>query len=424
SHPSNGYFLERVIVHRSSNGGQTWLDSVGAGYNPPKQQDKEWLAADMTNSAHRNNLYMAWTEFDVYGSRNPRDSSRILFSRSVSRGQTWSTPVKVSDDGGNCVDSDSTVEGAVPAVGPNGEVYIAWAGPSGITFDKSTDGGVTFGRDIFVTSQPAGWDFDVPGISRCNGLPITVCDASNSPYRGTVYVAWSDQRNGTNNTDVFLIKSTNGGQTWGQVKRVNDDATATQQFFPWMTIDQSTGIRYFVFYDRRNTTGNATDVYVANSTDGGETFTNFKVSQSSFTPVSNVFFGDYINIAASNGKVYPIWMRMDGSNLSVWTALISDPSPVGVADEEAGISSFTLSQNYPNPFNPATAIRFEISGSRFVSLKVYDVLGREVAALGNEQKPAGRHSVDWNATGLTGGVYFYRLNAGEFVETKKLVLLR
>jgi hypothetical protein len=143
-------------------------------------------------------------------------------------------------------------------------------------FDKSTDGGATFGRDRFVAAQPGGWDFNVPGIYRCNGLPITACDVSRSPYCGNIYVAWSDQRRGVGDTDIFFIKSTDGGQTWGTIKTVNNDAAAKQQFFAWMTVDQVTGDIYLVFYDRRNTTGNATDVYVAKSTDGGEAFVNFK----------------------------------------------------------------------------------------------------------------------------------------------------
>ena len=71
-------------------------------------------------------------------------------------------------------------------------------------FDKSTDGGDTFGKDIFVTTQPGGWNFDVPGIYRCNGFPVTACDISNSLYRGTIYIMWSDQRNGIDDT-VDLI---------------------------------------------------------------------------------------------------------------------------------------------------------------------------------------------------------------------------
>jgi hypothetical protein len=83
-----------------------------------------------------------------------------------------------------------------------------------------------------------------------------------------------------------------------------------------------------------------------------------------------------------------------------------------------------LEQNFPNPFNPTTEIQFEIPVSRFVSLEVYDVLGREVAVLVSEWKSPGRYSLAWDARGLASGVYFYRIKAGNFVETKKLLLLR
>lgn len=328
SNPLQGYWIDRIVVQKSTDFGLTWNDGAGIGYNYPKEQDKEWLAVDLSTPQYKNFLYMTWTEFDNYGSYNSQDSSRILFSRSTDAGATWSQPKKISDRSGNCVDEDLTVEGAVPAVGTNGEIYTAWSGPLGIMFDRSTDGGNTWGTDIFVSDQPGGWDFDIPGINRCNGLPVTLCDTSRSPFRGHIYVMWSDQRNGTSNTDVWVKKSTDGGFTWGNRVKVNDDQTDRHQFFPWMTIDQTTGILYAVFYDRRNTTGSATNVYLAKSTDGGVTFANFKISQSSFTPTASVFFGDYSGITAFNKKVYPIWMRMDGTALSVWTAIYNDTSNV------------------------------------------------------------------------------------------------
>jgi hypothetical protein len=83
-----------------------------------------------------------------------------------------------------------------------------------------------------------------------------------------------------------------------------------------------------------------------------------------------------------------------------------------------------LFQNYPNPFNPSTTIRFLIPRSAEVSLKIFNLLGEEVATLISGHRDAGTHSVQWDAAGLPSGVYFYRLQAGEFVETRKLVLLR
>ena len=85
---------------------------------------------------------------------------------------------------------------------------------------------------------------------------------------------------------------------------------------------------------------------------------------------------------------------------------------------------FSLGQNYPNPFNPMTTISFSLPSKSFVSLKVFDVIGRKVATIVSEELSAGNHSRKWNAANITSGMYFYVLNAGSFSETKKLVLLR
>ncbi|GAB4296273.1 MAG: hypothetical protein Kow0098_19310 [Ignavibacteriaceae bacterium] len=85
---------------------------------------------------------------------------------------------------------------------------------------------------------------------------------------------------------------------------------------------------------------------------------------------------------------------------------------------------FALHQNYPNPFNPSTLIKFEIPVSGKVTLKIYDILGREIATLVDEEKDAGKYSVEFNAAGLASGVYFYRIQAGNFTESKKMILLR
>ena len=86
--------------------------------------------------------------------------------------------------------------------------------------------------------------------------------------------------------------------------------------------------------------------------------------------------------------------------------------------------TFRLDQNYPNPFNPATNFEFRISDFGFVSLKVFDVLGREVETLVNEVVGPGVHTVRWNASGSPSGVYLYQLRAGSFVEARKMVLTK
>ena len=86
--------------------------------------------------------------------------------------------------------------------------------------------------------------------------------------------------------------------------------------------------------------------------------------------------------------------------------------------------SFELFQNYPNPFNPSTLIRFQLSAFSHVQLKIFDLLGREVATLFDESKPLGNYEVLFDGKNLTGGVYFYKLIAGNFIQTKKMLLLK
>ena len=95
-----------------------------------------------------------------------------------------------------------------------------------------------------------------------------------------------------------------------------------------------------------------------------------------------------------------------------------------VANNEDNISSFQLAQNYPNPFNPVTKIRFYLSGTSNVTLKIYDVLGHHIETLVDNRITAGQHEVEWNATGIASGVYVYQVQADRFVESKKLILLK
>jgi len=104
--------------------------------------------------------------------------------------------------------------------------------------------------------------------------------------------------------------------------------------------------------------------------------------------------------------------------------LLLSESFMNVEDENTIPLEFVLQQNYPNPFNPGTTISFSIPERAYVNLKIYDVLGNEVVTLVSEEKDAGNHTVNFNASEFPSGAYFYQLNAGSFVETKKMLLLR
>jgi len=421
ANPPSGSWIDRIVCQKSINGGHSWSNGTYMGLNGGKVQDKEWACVDRAT----NNIYVIWTQFDEYGSSNPLDSTIIRFSRSTNGGLTWSEAVRINQIAGNCLDDDNTVEGAVPAIGPNGEVLTSWAGPAGLIFTKSTDGGLTWpATNIFVSDIPGGWDLAIPGISRANGMPVTCCDLSGGPYHGSIYINWSDQRNGLTDTDIWFSKSTDGGNTWSSPLRVNDDPPGKHQFFTWMTVDQTSGLIYIVFYDRRSYSNNLTDVYLAISEDGGETFSNIKISETPFYPTQNIFFGDYTNISAHNGIVRPVWARLDTDQLSVWTALV-DSIHTGIIPDRRLAEPFSLEQNYPNPAEYCTHFPYKIHTPSRVSLKVYDLYGREIITLLNDEfHVPGRYveRLDISAESLPAGFYYFSLISGDQSIRKKMII--
>ena len=311
--------LDRIVCQRSKDFGKTWNDGTFPAVDHKKDHDKQWLYVDDKSET----ILMSWTEFDKYGSEKVEDRSRILFSSSSDQGESWTEAIAISEKEGDCIDGDHTTEGALPIMDDEGNMYVAWALGENIYLDKSSDGGKTWlEKDLIAAKHFGGWNLDIPGISRCNGMPILEMDRSNGKYKGTMYINWTDQKNGIDDTDVWLVKSEDGGETWSERIRVNDDGKGNHQFFTWMDVDPITGYIYIVFYDRRNYDDLKTDVFLAYSIDGGNSFSNIKISESPFIPNENVFFGDYNDISAYDGKIRPIWTRLDGNRLSVWTALI------------------------------------------------------------------------------------------------------
>ena len=148
-----------------------------------------------------------------------------------------------------------------------------------------------------------------------------------------------------------------------------------------------------------------------------------------FNPISGAFLGD-IELPGSAAELYfdnKFWTYDEDNN----TIKVYYLSSVGINENNILGSpiGFSLSQNYPNPFNPSTIIKYATGSTQFVSLKIYDVLGNEVANLVNEEKPAGEYEVnfsvsDVNTSSLTSGVYFYQLKVGSLIQTRKMLLLK
>jgi hypothetical protein len=313
-------FLDRIVAQKSYDGGITWTDGSYPKVDHNKDHDKHWVYVDPITG----HILLTWTEFDKYASTEPQDKSRILFSKSIDDGESWTDAISISEFEGDCIDGDMTTEGAHPCVGVDGTYYVVWGFNEKLYLDYSKDRGETWQKkDVVVADQLGGWAFDIAGIGRCNGMPIMMCDHSNGPNRGTLYINWSDQSNGKNDTDVWLISSKNNGKTWSNKVKVNNDKGSTHQFFTWMDLDQKTGNLYSVFYDRRQHLDTKTDVYLAYSVDGGKKFENIKISKESFLPSNDVFFGDYNDISAIDGVIRPIWTSLSDGKLSVHTAIIN-----------------------------------------------------------------------------------------------------
>ncbi|HEY6436732.1 MAG TPA: T9SS type A sorting domain-containing protein, partial [Ignavibacteriaceae bacterium] len=239
--------------------------------------------------------------------------------------------------------------------------------------------------------------------------------------------------------DIILNRSTDGGQTWSSGIRVNQDPLndGKIQYIPAVQVDKTGGLNV-IFYDDRNTTSDSTGVFLARSEDGGNNWKEFEISDKNFKPqplggLGQGYQGDNISITSSNGKLWPVWMDNRTGTYQIWTVPI-ELSLVNVDEFSGTVSDFRLEQNYPNPFNPRTTIKFHIAEFGYIRLSVYDVLGNEVAILVDEVKDAGSYEIEFSAKGgsapggnaysLSSGIYFYKLNAENFSDTKKLILLK
>jgi photosystem II stability/assembly factor-like uncharacterized protein len=194
----------------------------------------------------------------------------------------------------------------------------------------------------------------------------------------------------------FLEKSIDGGLTWNKF--------GNGQLFKWGISD--------VFMLSQDSIWLTTGQNVYFTTDSGNYWDTLDVQISKFSFVTN-------KIAYGLNEKYILYTS-DG-----WaTHTIIDSTVTDIKENVDILHSFKLFQNYPNPFNPSTTITYSLPENGMVELKIFDVLGREVADLVREEQIMGNHKVEFNASNLTSGVYFYKLKYAGFTETRKLILLR
>lgn len=309
--------LDQILCHISKDGGKTWEEGSHIGLNTPKDQRRPRATIDS-----KGNIWVVWTQFDKYKDADANCTSSILLTTSSS-GKKWAKPFQISLTPGNCIDDDSTTTGAVSAVASDGKAFVAWANQGKIFLDRSFNGGgLWLTNDIAIGTQSGGSSMKIPGHDACTGAPVLMIDQSKSVQQGTMYISWADQRNGESNTDIWIMRSTNFGDNWSTPMRLGEDKNNRHQYLPSMTIDQSNGNVYVVYFDRGNYEDNQTDVYLAYSTDAGSNFKSVKISESPFVPGESS--GLNASISAYRGIITPVWTRVDNGSVTVWTALIKE----------------------------------------------------------------------------------------------------
>ncbi len=336
-----------VFARRSMDGGRTWDAGQStlieyAGSKDPPFQDKPYLVADNNKSSpHAGNLYVGWTRFSF-------DKSEILFVRSTDDGRTWSAPVVISTEPGVPRGAASgAVLGFHAAVGRDGTVYASWPDGQGIVLAVSRDGGGTFApsRRVVPTRSMLLCCSGVSGFRWANGIQTIAVDPRRTP--GKLFLTWSDYRYG--DIDILGSTSEDGGRTWTAPIRVNDDPQhdGKDQVMSWMAVDPADGAVYVLFYDRRADPKNAlTSMTLARSTDGGRTFENYLWSEQPSDP-RQARFGDYIGLAALNGRVYGAWTELAPEGLSGedatalrLTGSATGPSVIRIGSADFGASRF------------------------------------------------------------------------------------
>lgn len=334
-----------IYVARSTDNGETWeahipvIEHVGTMTADSAFEDKYYIQIDNSaSSPFRGYMYTPWKRVV------DRDSStQIMMSRSTDWGLNWSAPIPVSPrKTGTSLDTTFGQSFPLMSTGPDGTVYVVWNdGPArSIGFARSSDAGVTWTAPTYVVRSyathgtargAAGSIYHVlKQTFRAESYPTLAVDNSPSPRAGTLYLCWAA---GTN-PDVFFQKSTDKGASWSAPRVVHSESRG-DQWWPWISVDQTNGDVAVMYSDSRDDPDNILiDQYVSYSSDGGETWIDRRATdtRSDFRNnpyTSRIFAGDYSGNAFHAGKIYPSYLDTRDDN-DVYTSLvgINTPAPV------------------------------------------------------------------------------------------------
>jgi len=364
--------------------------SAYAGPNPGGLLGQTIVACDNFGGSGDSTVY-------VLSSVDPAgvDPLDVYFISSTNRGLSWSSPVRVNDDPG----TSAWQWFGTMSVAPNGRIDVIWLDTrdnpgsynSALYYSNSKDGGATWSSNERLSDYfdpHVGW----PQQQKMGDYFDMVSDSNGA------YLAWAATFNGEQDIYYSYITDTTGVIPV-ELLSISTSVKANVVTLIWST---TTELNNHGFEIERSS-----DKIIWGTI-------GFREGKGTTSEPQQYSYIDILSEIVSP-KIYYRLKQVDFNGNFEYSDIV---------EIEIAPSVFSLSQNYPNPFNPTTKITYQIPELSFITLKVYDVVGNEIASLVNEEKPAGSYEVEFNATRLPSGIYFYRLQAGSFVETKKMVLMK
>lgn len=316
SYLSVGAYSE-ITLAVSRDGGATWSFTRALKYTSGTLYDKPWIAVGPDPADPlKDVIYITYTEFKGYFEVN----TSIKIIRSRDGGNTFEGPFRVSWEGSI---SDILVQWSYPVVDQDGTLYVSFFGikiergvygsraVQGIWVAKSLDGGETFSEPV-LAAETHWWFPYFSGLYGFRWLVPTPATAVGPD--GTIYIAYEDDPDGPEGpdmADIFLVYSRDGGRTWSEPVRVNDDSGHAAQFFPMIAVRRSDNSIHIAWGDKRlDPDGVGYDIYYTYSRDGGATFAkNIRVTDITINPLFGIpfFIGDYFGMAVTDNNVYIVW---------------------------------------------------------------------------------------------------------------------
>jgi len=416
-----------IYYKRSTNAGVSWTSDIRLTNAPGSSVNPLVVAYGSV-------VHIAW--------ETDRDGNwEIYYKRSSNDGLNWTTDIRLTSN----VDPQYSV-----SISAGLYVHAVWQderfGPPEIYYRRSTDGGVNWGTETRLTNNAASQKYPVVAV------------------RGpVVHVVFEDERAGSGNSEIYYKRSTNDGVNWGSDTRLTN--STGQSWNPFVSAAGS--YAHVVWDDDR--AGNR-EIYYKRSTDEGINWgpdirlTNYNLASYSaslslsgnfvhlvWTDQRNGHDEIYYNYSTNRGSnwvpdirltnnssvkrapsidisglaVYVVWNDVRDGNYEIYYKRNPIGNQVGVKNNGTELpAEYSLFQNYPNPFNPVTNINFSIPKSGLVKLIVFDIIGREVSVLANDFLSAGNYTVDFDASKLASGAYFYKISSGNFTDVKKMILVK